>query len=203
MHTVKFAHTTWSLIDVYHAGSPQGRWQLQNTKWWISYEAYLHKLAKVKLRGLQNLHFSDKSVLQGVDTGCSLLNLLSNDLGNKLRYQLLQVTALCFADHDFSHFSPNLYPTKKVSEKRIFHFFMTTLWPWRKRLDGLSKKSIIQTTCLQRCLVKYVANNIETQNQGSNFHSTSTTIKQGQSQKKEVLKNFWQARSSSKITFSE
>jgi hypothetical protein len=74
----------------------------------ISTRVELEKLSEVELGGLEDLDLADKDVTEGVDRLARLLNLGSNDLGDELLDELLQVAGRGLGDHDLEHLLADL-----------------------------------------------------------------------------------------------
>jgi len=68
----------------------------------------LHELLEVELGGLEDLALPNGDVLERVDAGARLLDLLPDDLGDELADQLLEVARGGVLPHDLDHLSPDL-----------------------------------------------------------------------------------------------
>ena len=75
----------------------------------------LEELAEVELGGLEDLDLADKDVTEGVDRLARLLNLSSNDLGDELLDELLQVAGRGLGDHDLEHLLADLADLSSLS----------------------------------------------------------------------------------------
>ena len=63
----------------------------------------LHKSSNIKLGLLDNLHLADIAILDGEDTGCLTLNLLSGGSGNKSLDKSLEVSLSSQSGHGVNH----------------------------------------------------------------------------------------------------
>jgi hypothetical protein len=82
---------------------------------------YLHQFPKIKLRSFQDLDLTDENILKWVDARCSLLNLFSNHLRDKLAHKLFQITGCCLVDHNFPHLPTDLKKDKRQNMSNISH----------------------------------------------------------------------------------
>jgi len=68
----------------------------------------LEKLAEIELGGLEDLDLTDEDITEGVDRLAGLLDLVSDNLGDELVDELLQVAGGGLGDHDLEHLLANL-----------------------------------------------------------------------------------------------
>ena len=68
----------------------------------------LEELAEIELGGLEDLDLADKDIAKRVDRLARLLDLGTNDLGDELLDELLQVTGGGLGDHDLEHLLADL-----------------------------------------------------------------------------------------------
>ena len=74
----------------------------------VSTRVELEELAKIELGGLEDLDLADENITDGVDVLAGLLDLVSDNLGDELVDELLQVAGGGLGDHDLEHLLANL-----------------------------------------------------------------------------------------------
>ena len=74
----------------------------------ISTGVELEELAEIELGGLEDLDLADEDITEGVDRLAGLLNLVSDNLGDELVDELLQVAGGGLGNHDLEHLLANL-----------------------------------------------------------------------------------------------
>ena len=75
----------------------------------------LEELAEIELGGLEDLDLADEDITEGVDRLAGLLNLVSDNLGDELVDELLQVAGGSLGNHDLEHLLANLTDLGRLS----------------------------------------------------------------------------------------
>lgn len=87
----------------------------------------LHKFRNIELGSLKDLHFPNMDITERVDARNGLLNLLPDDLWDKLAHQLLEVACGRVANHDLHHFGANLANLATLSVCGFLNLTVATL----------------------------------------------------------------------------
>merc|ERR1719328_556958 len=69
---------------------------------------HVHQLGQVESGSLQNLHFTDADIMEGVDSLACLLNISGNRIWDKFVDNFFQVSATNFSLDDVSHLLPDV-----------------------------------------------------------------------------------------------
>jgi len=75
----------------------------------------LHKLVGIKLGRLKELDLADEDVIDGVDTNAALLDLLGNNLRDKLVNELVEAADRGLTTHDLHHTLADQVDTTRLS----------------------------------------------------------------------------------------
>lgn len=93
----------------------------------VSSGVELEELAEIELGSLKDLDLADEDVTEGVDRLAGLLNLVSDNLGDELVNELLQVAGGGLSSHDLEHLLADLTDLSRLSVGSLLDLVDTLL----------------------------------------------------------------------------